>query len=99
MSFCAAAQVSSLHWDQNETFAQFAGDHSLLPDGYATIFGQLAEGLDIRLGQAVVSVDYSGPSIAVTTSSGQEFKAAKVRAPSTILLTIVHFLSFKDDTI
>ena len=76
-----ATQVSSLHWDQNETFAQFAGDHSLLPDGYGTIFNQLAEGLDIRLGQAVVSVDHSGPSITVTTSSGQTFKAAKVRNP------------------
>ncbi|XP_022088783.1 lysine-specific histone demethylase 1B-like [Acanthaster planci] len=75
---CNLSKVSSLHWDQNETFAQFAGDHTLLPDGYSAIFNQLAEGLDIRLGQAVVSVDYSGQTTVVTTRSGKEFKAAKV---------------------
>ncbi|XP_071804678.1 lysine-specific histone demethylase 2-like [Asterias amurensis] len=75
---CNLSKVSSLHWDQNENFAQFAGDHALLTDGYSAIFSQLAEGLDIRLQQPVVSVDYSGQTVTVTTSSGQEFKAAKV---------------------
>ena len=45
--------VSALSWDQNESFPQFQGNHTLLTHGYETILQRLAEGLDIHLGAEV----------------------------------------------
>ena len=78
MNTCLFFQVSSLHWDQNETFAQFAGDHCLLPDGYTALFKKLADGIDIRLQQEVVKIDYTGDDVVVRTKGGEEHKAPKV---------------------
>ncbi|XP_072175827.1 lysine-specific histone demethylase 2-like [Diadema setosum] len=72
------SNVSSLHWDQNEAFAQFAGDHSFLKEGYGTILSELSKGLDVRLKQVVTSVDYSGQKVVVKTKNGKDFKAEKV---------------------
>ena len=46
---CAAPlnKVSSLSWDQNETFPQFSGDHTLLQNGFGVLLKNLAQGLDI----------------------------------------------------
>ena len=41
--------VSALSWDQNESFPQFQGNHTILTHGYETILQRLAEGLDIHL--------------------------------------------------
>ena len=71
-------QVSSLHWDQNETFAQFAGDHCLLSDGYSSILKKLGEDIDIRLQTEVVTVDYTGDEVVVRTKGGEEHRAPKV---------------------
>lgn len=45
--------VSALSWDQNESFPQFQGNHTVLTHGYETILKRLAEGLDIHLGAEV----------------------------------------------
>lgn len=47
-------QVSARSWDHNECFAQFSGDHTLLPGGYELVLHKLAQGLDIRLKTAVL---------------------------------------------
>lgn len=47
-------KVSALSWDQNESFPQFQGDHTLLTHGYMTLLQRLAEGLDIHLGAEVL---------------------------------------------
>ncbi|XP_043921209.1 lysine-specific histone demethylase 1B [Protopterus annectens] len=71
-------QVSSLYWDHNEFFAQFAGDHTLLTAGYSTLITKLAEGLDIRLNMPVQSIDYSGEEIETVTANGALFRSQKV---------------------
>ncbi|XP_033123359.1 lysine-specific histone demethylase 1B-like [Anneissia japonica] len=75
---CDLSKVSSLHWDQNENFAQFAGDHTLIEDGYMAVLNKLADGLDIRLNTEVTSIDYRGKQVIVQTKNGKEYKAQKV---------------------
>ncbi|XP_028404189.1 lysine-specific histone demethylase 1B-like [Dendronephthya gigantea] len=71
-------QVSALFWDQNESFPQFQGNHTLLTHGYGTVLQRMSEGLDIHLGAEVTSVDYSAKTISVTTRDGRIFIADKV---------------------
>ena len=47
--------VSALAWDQNESFPQFSGNHTILTHGYETVLKQLAKGLDLRLNTEVIS--------------------------------------------
>ncbi|XP_065281248.1 lysine-specific histone demethylase 1B-like isoform X2 [Dermacentor albipictus] len=51
-------EVSALQWDQNERFPQFSGQHALVPDGFGRLLQALAEGLDIRYGHKVTTIEY-----------------------------------------
>lgn len=56
----------STHWyDDGEPFP---GPDALLPGGYQGLVRALAQGLDIRLQQAVQAVDWSGGAVVVTTN-------------------------------
>ncbi|XP_022252437.1 lysine-specific histone demethylase 1B-like [Limulus polyphemus] len=70
--------VSTLSWDQNETYPQFTGHHTLLLRGYSLLLEQLAEGLDIQLGQEVKEINYSGDKVIIRCQDGEEWKASKV---------------------
>lgn len=72
------ANVSSLHWDQNEAFPQFAGEHVLLPKGYSAILEKLSHGLDIRTNMEVTSIDYSAKDVVVKTKQGTDVTCSKV---------------------
>ncbi|XP_046839081.1 lysine-specific histone demethylase 1B-like [Xenia sp. Carnegie-2017] len=77
---CAAPldKVSALCWDQNETFPQFQGNHTILTHGYESILQRLAKGLDIHMNTEVISIDYSTEAISVRTKDGRIFIADKV---------------------
>ncbi|XP_066435506.1 lysine-specific histone demethylase 2 [Eleutherodactylus coqui] len=85
--------VSARSWDHNEFFAQFAGDHTMLTDGYSTITDKMAEGLDIKLRSPVKSINYSGQEICVT-ANGKIYSAQKVLVTVPLALlqkNIIHF--------
>nr|XP_054755577.1 lysine-specific histone demethylase 2-like [Lytechinus pictus] len=88
------AKVSSLHWDQNEAFAQFAGDHCLLKEGYQVVFTELAKDLDVRLQHQVTAVDHSSDDIVVTTKDGQTFTAQKVLVTIPLVLLQSNAINF-----
>ena len=50
---CSLDKPSALHWDQNEAYPQFLGEHLLLQDGYSSIIEKLACGLDVSLSTEV----------------------------------------------
>ena len=54
------------------------GHDVLFPDGYSQIVEALATGLDIRTGHAVSAIDYRGPDVVLTTSTGMTIEAAFV---------------------
>eukprot|EP00058_Branchiostoma_floridae_P003627 XP_002589115.1 hypothetical protein BRAFLDRAFT_75096 [Branchiostoma floridae] len=87
-------QVSSVNWDQNEMFAQFAGDHTLIGDGYGILLQKLSEGLDIRLNQEVTHIDYTGEEIVVKTKSG-EYKGSKVLVTLPLAVLQKNVVDFK----
>ncbi|XP_053571814.1 lysine-specific histone demethylase 2 [Bombina bombina] len=78
--------VSARSWDHNEFFAQFAGDHTMLSNGYSVIIDKLAEGLDICLNSPVRNVDYTGDEVQLTTSDGQTYTAQKVLVTAPLAL-------------
>jgi monoamine oxidase len=69
-----ASDLSLLSWDEDE---RFGGGDVLFPKGYDQIVKNLAEGLDIRLNQAVKKVEYNNQGVKVTTNSAT-FEADKV---------------------
>ncbi|XP_078584819.1 lysine-specific histone demethylase 2-like [Branchiostoma floridae x Branchiostoma japonicum] len=87
-------QVSSVNWDQNEMFAQFAGDHTLIGDGYGILLQKLSEGLDIRLNQEVTHIDYTGEEIVIKTKSG-EYKGSKVLVTLPLAVLQKNVVDFK----
>lgn len=61
--------------------ASYAGDgeHDFyLAEGYSTLMTHLADGLDIRLGQAVEQIIWGTGSVRINTQSGDTYSAKKV---------------------
>ncbi|XP_055076755.2 lysine-specific histone demethylase 2 isoform X1 [Misgurnus anguillicaudatus] len=87
-------QVSARSWDHNECFAQFSGDHTLLPGGYESVLRKLAQGLDIRLNTAVQCVEYSGEDVKVTCTSGRQWSAQKVLVTVPLALLQKNIIQF-----
>lgn len=48
----------------------WAGDDLLVPSGYGALVARHGQGLDIRLGQPVSAIDWSGAEVGVTTPAG-----------------------------
>ena len=65
----------SAHWYDDGEF--FSGPDALLPGGYQGLVRVLAQGLDIRLQQAVQAVDWSGGAVVVTTNQAT-YRAERV---------------------
>lgn len=57
-------------WDA--FFTSSEGDNTAFPGGFGQVAAQLATGLDIRLGEPVSAIDYSGSMVTVTTSAGMQ---------------------------
>ena len=61
LEFANAAPLKSLslkHWDQDDDF-EFTGCHLAMREGYCKLPDLLAEGVDVRFGNAVSKVQYS----------------------------------------
>lgn len=61
LEFANAAPLPSLslkHWDQDDDF-ELTGAHLAMRDGYSRLPELLAEGLDIRHGNAVNTIKYT----------------------------------------
>jgi len=48
----------------------WSGEDYVVPSGYGDLVARYGAGLDIRLGQPVTAIDWSGPRVAVTTPAG-----------------------------
>ena len=69
-SAASLSNLSVLSWDQNEVFAQFAGEHlSMKQDGFRDVIEGLSDGLDIRL-DCKVRVHYRIVVQSCTTVTG-----------------------------
>ena len=69
---CAAPleRVSLAHWNQDEVYGGFGGDHAMIPGGYQQVTAALSSGLDIRLGCPVVGVATGSDGVRVTIGGG-----------------------------
>lgn len=52
------------------SYEELPGGDVMLPGGYSQVPYALAQGTDVRLGQVVSAIDYSGREVVVTTPSG-----------------------------
>eukprot|EP00457_Paulinella_chromatophora_P000418 gb/GEZN01000418.1/.p1 GENE.gb/GEZN01000418.1/~~gb/GEZN01000418.1/.p1 ORF type:complete len:1425 (-),score=297.35 gb/GEZN01000418.1/:237-4181(-) len=59
--------VGLTHWDQDDEYA-FSDEHVMFRDGYGSILDSLGEGLDIKLNQEVLEIDYGESSGVKVTS-------------------------------
>ena len=69
------SDLSILSYDGPSTFR---GGDVVFPQGYGQIVDVLAAGRDIRLDHPVAGIDHSGPTVVVTTESGDTFEADRV---------------------
>jgi monoamine oxidase len=78
-----ASHLSLWYWDDVQ---EFSGPHVIFPEGADQLTSRLAEGLDIRLGQAVCSIN-SRPGHVQVVTNRQEFIAhrAVVSVPLGVL--------------
>jgi monoamine oxidase len=75
--------LSAVNFDDG---AEEDGGDALLPEGYDKVVAAVANGLDIRLGHVVASVDTSGDRAVVVTSQGNfEAGAVVVTVPLGVL--------------
>ena len=68
-----ASQLSLYHYDQG---GSFGGADVIFPRGYGQIAANLALGQDVRMGQVVQRIDYSGRTVRITSSRG-DFEAPR----------------------
>lgn len=66
---------SLVEWNRD---TYFEGDDYLFPEGYGQLVQPLAEGLDIRLGQAVSGITQRENKVQVQTEGGEIFEAQRV---------------------
>ena len=69
------SDLSILSYDGPSTFR---GGDVVFPQGYSQIVDVLAAGRDIRLEHPVAGIDHAGPTVVVTTESGDSFEADRV---------------------
>ncbi|XP_078481098.1 lysine-specific histone demethylase 2 [Ciona intestinalis] len=87
---CGASldKVSAFHWDQNEVFAQFSGDHTFVQYGFGTQLSAIAYGLDIRFEQPVTDIIYNNSMSKVeikTKSETYEADRVLITVPLAVL--------------
>lgn len=72
--------VSSLHWDQNDIYPQFAGDHTILQCGYMALLEKAIQknNLNISFKKIIKKIDYSGDNVVITTTEGEQLISSKV---------------------
>lgn len=66
--WAGAATALSTYW--HDASKGFKGGDVLFPEGYSALIEHLAEGLDVRLGHAVSSINWQSNSVKVQTSQG-----------------------------
>lgn len=72
------ADIGDLSLMSIESGSAYAGQDVVFPGGYRQIVDTLADGVTIRLRQAVTEIDYSGIGVALTTAAGATFEASRV---------------------
>ena len=72
------ADISDLSIMSYDGPSTMRGGDVVFPQGYSQIVEVLAAGRDIRLDHPVVGIDHSGPTVVVTTESGDRFEADRV---------------------
>eukprot|EP00899_Mesostigma_viride_P019062 jgi/Mesvir1/27157/Mv20821-RA.1 len=84
---CASrlSEVSYTHWDHDEIYGGFGGDHCTIPAGYGTVIQALAQGLNVQLNCPVSRVvrgaaDGDGSSMA---KEGASAAADDAQTPAT----------------
>lgn len=73
LEYACATNLKSLslsHWDQDDLHA-IGGNHQLLPEGYASLIGPLASGLNILTSKTVSNIKYDGDGVEVHTKQGE----------------------------
>ncbi|XP_064652344.1 lysine-specific histone demethylase 2-like [Lineus longissimus] len=88
-------KVSAMRWDQNESFPQFSGDHTMMTAGYHRIMKSLGEGLNIEYNTKITSIDYTNDEIVVTSTDGTEHRAEKVLVTVPLAILQKGLLKFK----
>jgi monoamine oxidase len=77
------SRLSAWHFDDGD---DWPGDESVVTPGFGAVLSHLAQGIDIRLGEAVTSVAPSGKGVTVTTTRGvHEGDCAIVTLPLGVL--------------
>lgn len=76
--------LSLLWWD--EGYEVYGYGDSVFAEGFGSLTDRLAEGLDVRLGQVIRSIEHGPAGVTVTTSAGRfEADAAIVTLPLGVL--------------
>lgn len=74
----SGADIEDLSAQSFDVGEEFRGNDVIFPGGYGQIIEVLARGQDIRLNQAVTSIDYRGEGVIVTTKDNQQYVAQDI---------------------